>query len=285
MNNALSMSASEFERQKNLKASGITLGIAGTLLLLFIFVRWSLPAKEEAPPEQFVEIVLPDFPPVDDVNLGNNDVGSGNVQPIVTGTPSSEPVSQNVAPSRGANVQQATRDIETDDRSAGPPVTKPTNPNPDAREINNNTNNQTVSSPQPQLRAGARMTSTRGSGNGGNTDLPGMNRPGSQGPGDGPGDKGVQNGNPNGRRYAGVRIVAIPAQSFEDDFNEGGTIALDIVVDENGKLVSAGYQVSGSSLPKSSRQYSIALKRAREINYPKESGGFKQTLKFNFSVK
>jgi hypothetical protein len=129
------------------------------------------------------------------------------------------------------------------------------------------------------------MTSTRGSGNGGNTDLPGYNRPGSQGPGDGPGDKGVQNGNPKGTRYLGVRVVSIPAQSFEDDFTEGGSIALDIVVDDNGKLTSANYQINGSSLSRSSKQYSIALKRAREINYPKYEGGFKQKLTFNFSVK
>jgi len=277
--------STEFERQKNIKALSITAGIAGALLLIFIFVRWSLPSKETPIVEQFVEIVLPEEPPVDDVNLGNNDVGSGNVQPIVTGTPSSEPVSQEVAPSRGPNVAQQTRDVETDDRADGPPVTKPNNPRLDARDINNNANTQTNSAPQPQLRRGAQMTSTRGSGNGGNTDLPGYNRPGSQGPGDGPGDKGMQNGNPNGTRYLGVRVVSIPAQSFEDDFNEGGTIALDIVVDGGGKLVSASYQINGSSLPRSSKQYNIALKRAREIKYPQYEGGFKQKLSFNFSVK
>ena len=252
--------STEFERQKNIKALSSTSGIAGALVIIFIFVRWSLPTKETEEVEQYVEIMLPPDPPADDVNLGNNDVGSGNVQPIVTGTPSSEPVSQEVAPSRGENVAQQTRDIETDDRADGPPVTKPTNPRPDAKEINNNANTQTNSSPKPQLRRGAQMTSTRGSGNGGNTDLPGYNRPGSQGPGDGPGDKGMQNGNPNGTRYLGVRVVSIPAQSFEDDFNEGGTIALDIVVDANGKLTSASYQINGSSLPRSSKQYNIACK-------------------------
>jgi len=276
--------SAEFERQKNLQASGITLGIAGALLMIFIFVRWSLPVHEPFQPEQFVEIALPDLPE-EDVNLGNNPVGSGKVQPIVTGTPSSQPVAQQIAPSRGANVQQSTRDIETDDRSSGPPVTKPTNPRPEARDINNNTSDQAVSSSQPRLRSGAQMTSTRGTGNGGNTDLPGYNRPGGEGPGDGNGDKGVQNGNPNGTRYLGMRVVSIPAQSFEDDFNEGGTIALDIVVDENGRLVSAAYQINGSSLPRSSKQYSIALRRAKEISYPKYDGGFKQKLSFTFSVK
>ena len=129
------------------------------------------------------------------------------------------------------------------------------------------------------------MTSTKGSGNGGNTDIPGYNKPGNQGPGDGQGDKGMQNGNPNGTRYIGVRVVSIPAQSFEDDFKEGGKINLDITVDGNGKLIAATYKQGGSSLPKSSKQYSIALQRAREINYPKYDGGFKQTLTFNFTVK
>jgi hypothetical protein len=83
----------------------------------------------------------------------------------------------------------------------------------------------------------------------------------------------------------GVRVVNIPAQNFEDDFNEGGKIALDIVVNDNGRLVSATYQARGSSLPRSSKQASIAMQRAREISYPKYDGGFKQTLNFNFSVR
>ena len=283
MTNAIYMPA-EFERQKNLRALALTGGIAGALLLLFILYSWPLPEKPEEPVQDFVEIALPD-PPPDDVNLGNNDVGSGRVQPMVTGTPSSEPVAQEIAPSRSSNTQQATRDVETDDRSDGPELTKPITPRPDVKEINNNASSQTVSTPKPTLRRGAQMTSTRGSGNGGNTDLPGYNRPGSEGPGDGPGDKGVQNGNPNGTKYLGVRVVAIPAQSFEDDFKEGGTIVLDIAVDESGRLTSAGYQISGSSLPKSSTQYSIALRRAKDISYPKMDGGFKQKLRFNFSVK
>ena len=263
----------------------LTSGIAGGLLALFFLVSWNLPEKTVPPVEEYVEIALPDEPPINDVNLGNNDVGSGNVQPIVTGTPSSQPVAQEVAPSRGQHVQQATKDVDVDDRSNGAVVTRPTVPNPNAKDINNNANDQTVKATQPTLRRGAQMTSTRGTGNGGNTDLPGYNRPGSQGPGDGPGDKGVQNGNPNGTRYIGVRVVNIPAQSFEDDFDQSGKIGLNIEVDANGKLVSASYNLGASTLQKSSKQYTIALQRARQITYPKYDGGFKQTLTFNFTVK
>ena len=116
-------------------------------------------------------------------------------------------------------------------------IAKPNTTNT-AKEINNNTTDQTVKATQPKPKPGAQMTSVRGSGNGGNTDLPGYNRPGSQGPGDGPGDKGVQNGNPNGTRYLGVRVVSIPPQNFEDDFKESGKIALDISVNSAGKLES-----------------------------------------------
>ena len=285
MNNAISISA-EFERQKNIKALSYTAGIMGGLLIIFLFAKMTLPPKEIPQEEQYVEIALPPEPPVEDVNLGNNDVGSGKVQPIVTGTPSSAPSSQEVspAPSKSITSQVATKDVETEDHHASPPVTKATTPNTN-KEINNNTDDQTVKNKPVVQKPRAIMTSARGSGNGGNTDVPGYNRPGGQGPGDGQGDKGVRNGNPNGTRYMGVRVVSIPAQNFEDDFNEGGKINLDIEVDGSGHLVSAAYKPSGSTLARSSKQYSIALDRAKQIRYPQYEGGFKQTLTFNFTVK
>lgn len=282
MNNAISMSA-EFERQKNLRALVLTAALAGAVLVMIILIKLTTPVRAVPPEDQVLEINFPD-PPLDDVNLGNNDVGSGKVQPMVTGRPSSAPVAQEIAPSKGPNVQQATKDIASDNSKDAPPVTPPVVKNPAAKDINNNTTDE-ATSPKPQLKRGAQMTSVRGTGNGGNTDLPGYNKAGSQGPGDGPGDKGQVNGNPNGTRYLGVRVVNIPPQNFEDDFNEGGKIALDIVVNGSGRLESASYQAKGSSLPRSSKQYSIALDRAKQIKYPQYDGGFKQTLTFNFTVK
>ena len=234
MNNAISISA-DFERQKNIKAFTYTSGIVGGLFLIFLFAKMTLPPKEVPQEPQYVEIALPDEPPLsNDVNLGNNDVGSGKVQPIVTGTPSSAPVSQDVSQSKGVNSQVATKDVETEEHPSSPPVTKATVPNTN-KEINNNTTDQTVTQ-KPQLRRGAQMTSMRGSGNGGNTDVPGYNKPGGQGPGDGQGDKGVQNGNPNGRRYIGTNAYSMRIKDFEGDFDENGKIAIDIEVDENGKF-------------------------------------------------
>ena len=73
MNNTLSMSA-EFERQKNIKATAITLGIAGALLLIVILVRWPLPTIAPTPVQEFLE-----------VNLGPDDFGSGKDQPLLPG--------------------------------------------------------------------------------------------------------------------------------------------------------------------------------------------------------
>ena len=113
MNNAVTVSA-EFERQKNIKAFSYTLGIVGGLLIIFLFARMTLPPQEIPQQEQYVEIALPDEPPIKDLNLGNNDVGSGKVQPIVTGTPSSAPASHDVAPapSKSVTSQVATKDVE-----------------------------------------------------------------------------------------------------------------------------------------------------------------------------
>jgi hypothetical protein len=65
MNNLISMSA-EFEKQKNIRASAITGGIAGSLLILFIMVKWAIPVKSEPPVEEYIEI-----------NLGSSDQGFG----------------------------------------------------------------------------------------------------------------------------------------------------------------------------------------------------------------
>jgi len=276
---------SEFERRKNIKALSYTLGIVGGLLIIFLFARMTLPPKEIPQQEQYVEIALPDEPPID-LNLGNNDVGSGKVQPIVTGTPSSAPSSHDVspAPSKSVSSQVATKDVETEEHHTSPPVTKATVPNTN-KEINNNTDDQAVKNKPVEQKPRAIMTSTRGSGNGGNTDAPGYNRPGGQGPGDGQGDKGVQNGNPNGRKYIGTNAYSVRIKDFEGDFDENGKIALYIEVDENGRLVSASYQAKGSTLPRSSKQYNLAVDQLHKTQLPKMEGGFKETRVFNFKVQ
>lgn len=285
MNNAILFSA-EFEKQKNIKALTYTAGIVGGLLILFLFAKMTLPPEEIPPEPQYVEIALPDEPLDDDVNLGNNDVGTGKIQPIVTGTPSSAPTSSEVnpAPTKSITSQVATKDVETEEHPSSPPITKAKTPNTN-KEINNNESDQTTKAKPVEQKPRALMTSTRGSGNGGNTDVPGYNRPGGQGPGDGPGDKGVHNGNPNGRKYIGTNAYSMRIKDFEGDFDENGKIAIDIEVDENGQLISANYQTRGSTLARSSKQYSLAIDQLHKVKFPKMDGGFKETRIFNFRVQ
>src|SRR3712207_291600 len=101
MSNSLSMST-EFERQKNIKASAITLGIAGALLLLLILVKWPLPTIPVAPPEEYME-----------VNLGSGDFGSGKDQPQLPGDPAPAQQETYSPPQPVKAVAAEAKDVET----------------------------------------------------------------------------------------------------------------------------------------------------------------------------
>ncbi len=259
--------------------------IAVALLLLIWFVKFYQPMVIPPPQEETIEI-----------NLGSSDMGSGKDQPQLPGEPAPAQQPSYTPPQASATTEEAAKDMEENNEADAPPVTKPTVTKPDAKKIAEETKTVKTNAPvstapptPPAPRPKAVMGQVRGGngsgGNGATTYKPGTG----EGQGGGPGDQGSVGGNPNGRNYTpknlGVRVVSIPAQSFEDDFNEGGTIALDIEVNPGGQLVSAAYQVNGSSLPRSSKQYNIALTRARQIKYPQYESGFKQKLSFNFSVK
>ncbi len=106
----------------------------------------------------------------------------------------------------------------------------------------------------------------------------------------GNGDQGRVGGSPNGKDYSGtpknfgVRVLQISNQSFEDDFNENAKVAMDIVADDNGKVISATYQPRGSTT--SNRQMiDIAHRHAFELKLGSADGGQKGTVVFNFKVK
>jgi hypothetical protein len=285
MNNAISMSA-EFERQKNMQASALTAGFAGAILLLILMVKWSIPVKTERPVEEAIEI-----------NLGNSDHGSGTDQPQLPGEPAPAQQVAYTPPQPSFAREESVKDVAADETDhAAPAIIKPTVSKPDATKINNESKVVKASNPTPQpvVAAPAKPRAVMGrtvggNGNGGNgadTYKPG----GNEGVAGGVGDQGRVGGNPNGTSYTGtprnlgIRTVNIPSRSFEDDFKESGTVALDIVVDENGRLSSASYQPAGSSITNRS-QIEIAKRRAAELSYPKYAGGFKQRITMNFQVR
>jgi len=76
MNNHISISAAEFERQKNLRASLITAAIIISLFLILIWMKMTIPQPELPIVEEYIE-----------VNLGSGDQGFGSDQPQLPGDP------------------------------------------------------------------------------------------------------------------------------------------------------------------------------------------------------
>ena len=287
MNNTLSMSA-EFERQKNIKATAITLGVAGSLLLLFILVKWPLPTVEPPPTQEFLE-----------VNLGSGDLGSGNDQTLLPGEPAPTQQTAYVPPQPVQAVAEDVKDVETDDReNDAPAIRKPTIVKPNATRINDenkptrpttNTNPQPVVQEAPKPRAVLGRT-TGGNGNGGNgadTYRPGTG----EGIAGGQGDQGRPGGDPNGRSYTGspknfgMKVFNIPNQSFEDDFNQNAKIAVEVVVNDAGKVTSASITARGSTGTATQSMKNTALRLARELKFASSDGGQKGVVVFDFKVR
>lgn len=280
--------SAEFERQKNTKATAYTAGIAGALLLLFILVKWDLPTLPPVPTEEFIE-----------VNLGSGDLGSGNDQPLLPGEPAPAVQEAYNPPTPVQSQVSDAKDVETDDRedNDAPVIKRPAVSKPNATKIDNDNkvvkttpNPQpivTQAPPKPKAVLGRTVGGNGNGGNGAETYKPGTG----EGIAGGSGDQGRPGGEPNGRNYSGaprnfgVKVLNIPAQSFEDDFNENAKIAMDIVTDGNGKVVSANYQPRGSTTS-NPQMVSIARRRAFELrNIGSGDGPQKGTVIFNFKVR
>lgn len=280
--------SAEFERQKNLKASVLTAGITGSLLLLFILVKWDLPTMAPTPTEEFIE-----------VNLGSGDLGSGNDQPLLPGEPAPAQQEAYNPPTPVQSQVSDAKDVETDDREVNdaPAIKRPAVSKPHATKIDNDNkvvktapNPQPVvtqAPPRPKAVLGRAVGGNGNGGNGADTYKPGTG----EGIAGGSGDQGRPGGDPNGRSYTGaprsfgVKVLNIPAQSFEDDFNENAKIAMDIVTDANGKVVSATYQPRGSTTS-NPQMVSIARRRAYELkSIGSGDGPQKGTVIFNFKVR
>ncbi|MEO7306786.1 MAG: hypothetical protein ABIR78_11020 [Ferruginibacter sp.] len=114
MNNTVNMAAT-FETEKNRKAFAYTGIICGAILLIALLVSWDLP---QHPPQILQDLI--------EINLGNEEEGMGEVQPLIKGekSPSTESVpEQQTAAPKTTNAEEIKTDDNTDNESA--PVTKP----------------------------------------------------------------------------------------------------------------------------------------------------------------
>ena len=109
-----------FESKKNMQAGTYTAIICGALLLIFLFVRWSLPPIPEPPVEEGIE-----------VNLGSSDQGFGDDQPFEPGSPAPAEQASYTPPPPTPTPDAPDKEVEADDAPSDPvevkkpEVTKP----------------------------------------------------------------------------------------------------------------------------------------------------------------
>lgn len=277
-----------FERQKNTKARLITAGIAGFILLLAILIKWQLPTLPPPVVDEGIEI-----------NLGSSDGGFGSDQPQLPGDPAPAQQVAYTPPQPAPARTEAVKDVETDDRpSDAPVITKPANPKPNATKIDEQSKPvKTTPAPQPVAATPAPPKpkavlgrTVGGSGNGGNGAST-YERGGNQGIAGGAGDQGRPGGSPNGTSYSGtpknfgMKVLSIPPQSFEDDFNQNAKIAVEIQVDEGGRITSAVLTSKGSTGTATSEMKATALRLARQLKMGSSGGGQKGIVVFDFRVR
>ena len=272
-----------FEKEKNIKAGLITAVICLLLFCIFFFLTWELP-----------QIPTPSFGEGIEVNLGNSETGFGNEPPQIPGDAATETDNSKTTPPQQV---EANKPIQTDANETNEAaavatktvkkeaVTTPPVPTP----------------PKPKAVFGG-GSSTTSSGN--NADS--YNGKTDQGIAGGKGDQGKPNGNPNSDSYTGNggngtggpagagggvnirsgldgrRITKLP--SFEDDFNENAKVAVDIVVNENGQVISATVNPRGTTTTNAGIR-NIAIKKAKMLrlnagNDPEQKG----TIVFSFKI-
>ena len=286
-----------FETEKNLKASGYTVGICVLLVILLLFITWTSPFIPPPPLDEGIE-----------VNLGNSDQGLGTNQPFLPGKPSPQDAEKYSPPKQNIVEKAAAKELETDDKNAdAPAIKKPLVTKPEATRIPDKdiADNKPVkvkqpveTPPAPKPKPKAIFHGVNGTGTGGN-DADNFKPGGNQGIAGGTGDQGAPGGNPNSNNYTGNggrgnsgisiarglqgrNIQRYP--SFTDDFNENAKVAVDIQVAADGSVTSAQYQLRGSTTSEPNLT-SIALRKARQIKFNATGSESFGTIIFNLRVK
>lgn len=273
--NQLQHKHQQFEKEKNLKAAGLTLACMAGLFLTFFLVSWSVPIPPVVASNEGIE-----------VNLGNSEEGMGEIAPLRPGDLSeAEETNTAATPSTNAMTEE-TPVIEESNEPSAPVVHTSAKPENKKKPINSQNavakkpiDKPAVHTPPKPPQPKAVYAGGKNKGNGGNN-ADSYNNVSNQGIAGGKGDQGKPNGNPNSDNYTGnggtgnggINISSglsgrrISSNTrFEDSYRYGGKVLVKVTVDENGKVTNASlYQ--GSAFSDINR---IAIKRAYEIKFSK----------------
>lgn len=286
----------EFEAEKNRKALMYTALIIGLFLLIAIFYTWPL----QVPPTPTVLDLI-------DVNLGNEQEGMGDVQPLVKGDRA--PDNQSV-PARHSAAHKVTQEpsqniqADEDDKNVdAAPVVKSEKKNDHAKIVNKevavkpskNINPSPVVNPNPAPPKPKIPLYKGGTGNGGNgaTEDNGYRN---QGYKPGNGDAGSPDGKPDAygnspgggsgvsviRGLSGRRPIHFP--NMQGDFNENAKVYVDIKVSAGGTVTSAS--IAKGTTTSNSTLRNIAIEKAKQLKFPPSDNPVENgTILFNFVLK
>jgi outer membrane biosynthesis protein TonB len=283
-----------FEAEKNRKAFLYTIIICGLFLLLAIFYTWKI---QSPPPPSTLDLI--------EINLGNEQEGLGDVQPLVKGERA--PDNQSVASQHSVRkaADQPSQNIQADENNTdetSAPVVKTEKKNEKAQienkesttKASKNINPSPVVNPNPAPPQ-PKSLYKGGTGNGGNgaTEDNGYRN---QGYKPGNGDAGSPDGKPDsygnspGGR-SGVSVVRglsgrkpIHFPNMQGDFNENAKVYVDINVDASGKVTSA--VISRGTTTSNTTLRNIAIEKAKQLKFPAAQNDIESgTILFVFVLK
>ncbi|MEJ8844257.1 hypothetical protein WG954_17820 [Lacibacter sp. H375] len=283
------------DTQKNYKAAAITFVVHAVLLVLFFVITIAMTGPTPPAVEEGIE-----------VNLGNSDIGFGDVQPLIPDEPAPEaipettttPPQQQIA---AAAVDETEKELSERDEEDAPEVNKPskvTKPtkvvpkeNPPVATTKPATTtvvNPKPAPPKPKAVYGG------GTGTGGNNSDT-YNNSRNQGIAGGTGDQGKAGGNPNSDNYngnggtgsgGGPRVTSgnrkiIKYYSFAGDL-EKATIYAVIKVSAEGR--GTFVRIGPRSTSVSQAYANAIIEYLRNIQFDKSGQESTVTVQFNFKV-
>jgi hypothetical protein len=281
-----------FEAEKNKKAFAYTIVICGTLLLLAFLISWPI----LQPPTPIAQELL-------ELNLGNNEEGMGEIQPLIKGEMAP---SQEAIPATASNETpkpEETKEIKPDENAElnAAPVAKTEKKilkkkievKLEKKVVKKIKNTPIIAPPSPKPTKPKLTYNGPGSGKGnGATEDNGYryqgNKPGGKGDAGDPSGKPDSYGNSPGGKTGvsvtkGVRPLNMRDLRFEDDFNENAIVFLDIKYSASGNFISSVI-AKGTTTSKSSI-IGIAKRKAAELKFPSSVDGGISTIVFNFKIQ
>ncbi len=289
--------ATQFDKERHRKAFIYTAVICSVLLIAFIFISWT--TRPAAPP-----IVQNEM----EINLGNDDEGFGDVQPLIKGERSPEPEMAPTPPEAqpvAANEPVAEENVTPDDNApeeAAPVVktvkkptpTKVVAPTPITKPITKPTTPAPVVTPTPKPRVPKVVYNGPGKGGGNNATTDNGytmhgNKPG------GTGDAGSPNGNkdtygnkPGGGTVGGPRVISGNRKLIYRSYNFTGDLekaVINAVVKVSPAGVGTFVRFAAGSTTTDPRYANAIRGYLTSMPFDKQDEDGVVTVQFNFNVK